>query len=191
MRTRKCQSMTRLPMTMRMPASAAWGMRPMTGAMPTRVEAITAAATIPAAGERPPLFKLARVLGVLTSPGTPPTMPEAMLAMPCPTSSRSGRWRTPVMASASSAIISASTEAISARLNAGCMARSRNSGDHTGRYRFGAPRGMAPITGASWNHNAPTSVPAASIASGAGASRRRGPCQAPPTARVIRATATA
>src|SRR3546814_635300 len=59
-----------------------------------------AACSMPAIGERAPERMLVAVRAIAPVAGRPPKQAEAVLAMPCATSSQLERWRAPVMPSA-------------------------------------------------------------------------------------------
>ena len=67
---------------------------------------------------------------------------------------------------------------------AGCNACSRKSAGGRPSCRAGSPTGIAPMTGASVNHNTPSAVPAASATRGPGAKRENRRGQRNPTASV-------
>jgi len=112
------RSIMRMPMTIRMPASAATGTQ-------ARNEPKTSAATSDSNPSRTPetrvlapLFRLTSVAPMVPAPGIPPTADEAMLAIPCATSSRSGWCRVRVNWSMTTQVFRVSIESRAARVSA-------------------------------------------------------------------------
>src|SRR6266513_335476 len=105
--------------TTRIAASVASGIRPAQRPKKSVINSRVIACTIPAIGVRPPFFTFVAVRAIAPVAGIPPNNGEAMLAMPCATSSMLERWRPPIMPSATTADSSDSIAARSAIVKAG------------------------------------------------------------------------
>ena len=102
------------------------------------------ACAIPATGVRPPFFTFVAVRAIAPVAGIPPEIGEAMLAIPCATSSMLERWRPPIMPSATTAESSDSIAPSSAMVNAGA-ARVVSIGSVTwGSVGRGSPASITP-----------------------------------------------
>src|SRR5437773_2697246 len=89
--------------TTRIAASVASGIRPAQRPKKSVINSSVIACTIPAIGVRPPFFTFVAVRAIAPVAGIPPNNGEAILAMPCATSSMLERWRPPIMPSATTA----------------------------------------------------------------------------------------
>ena len=185
------QSMMSQPTFIRRPAKTARGTGSRYWPRPSRNTSRITADKAPDARVRAPARMLMAVPMVAPAAGTPPMSPATMLPIPCPISSRSGLWRAPVRESATRDVSRLFTEPSRARMRAGCTDCTRKPADGSSSRTSGRPAGTCPMTGASLNHSTPSSVPAASAATGAGMSRprRRGHIDA--TASVAEAMAKA
>ena len=105
--------------TTRIAASVASGIRPAQRPKKSVINSSVIACTIPAIGVRPPFFTFVAVRAIAPVAGIPPNNGEAILAMPCATSSMLERWRPPIMPSATTADSSDSIAARSAIVKAG------------------------------------------------------------------------
>ena len=100
--------------------------------------------------------------------GQSPMRPANALPTPWPMSSRSGSWLVRVSESATRQVSKLTTEPIRARMSAGSTALARKAGEGSPSCSPGRPVGTFPMTGASFSHKTPTSVPTTSPTRGVG-----------------------
>ena len=143
-RTKTWHSLMFMQTTIMIPASAASGISFAWEPNSSKITVSVTAWMMPATGVRAPLRMFVAVRAIAPVAGIPPKSTEPMLPIPCPISSVSGRWRSPVMPSATVALSSDSIAARSAMVIAGTKSCGSSFQRKSGREGEGSACGSSP-----------------------------------------------